>query len=86
MGKVLGKKGEDMIVRVLLLFGIIVGLYAIFNNIGGVFLAFKVEDSTLMVAKLLQSLMPVAAGAVIVYVSATNLYDITFKKSKKEEK
>ncbi|WP_456382866.1 hypothetical protein [Persephonella sp.] len=67
-------------VQILLIFGILIGLYAIFNNIGGVFSAFKIKDQTLMTAKLLQSLLPVIAGAVIVWVSALNLYDIFRKK------
>ncbi len=72
-----------MVVKVLLVFGILVGIYAIFNNIGGVFSAFQIQDKTLMTAKLLQSLMPVVAGGVIVWVSAMNLYDLIFKKEKK---
>ncbi|MDQ7056534.1 MAG: hypothetical protein Q9M89_08850 [Persephonella sp.] len=68
-------------IYLLLLFGIVVGLYAIFNNIGGVFSAFSISDPTLKTAKLLQSLLPVIAGAVIVWVSALNLYDMIKKKS-----
>ncbi len=71
---------SGMVVKILLIFGIVVGIYAIFNNIGGVFSAFQIKDSTLMTAKLLQSLLPVIAGAVIVWVSALNLYDLIFKK------
>ncbi len=74
-----------MVVRILLVFGIIVGLYAIFNNIGGVFSAFQLQDKTLMTAKLLQSLLPVIAGGVIVWVSALNLYDLTFKKKNQDK-
>ncbi len=73
-----------MVVKILLIFGIIVGMYAIFNNIGGVISAFSIKDSTLMVAKILQSGLPVIAGAVIVWVSALNLYDMVFKKEEKE--
>ena len=69
-----------MMVKILLLFGIAVGIYAIFNNIGGVFSAFSVKDPTLMSVRLLQSLLPVVAGGVIVYISAMNLYDIIRKK------
>ncbi|MBK3332101.1 hypothetical protein GWK41_03345 [Persephonella atlantica] len=69
-------------IYLLLLFGIVVGLYAIFNNIGGVFSAFSIKDPTLKTAKLLQSLLPVVAGIVIVWVSGLNLYDIIKKKSK----
>ncbi len=68
-------------VHILLVFGIIVGIYAILNNIGGVFSSFSVKDPTLMTAKLLQNLLPVIAGAVILYVSAYNLYQIIRKKS-----
>ncbi len=67
-------------VYILLIFGIIVGLYAIFNNIGGVFSAFQYQDETLVVGKFLQSLLPVIAGAVIVWISALNLYDMLKKK------
>ncbi len=73
-----------MVVKILLIFGIVVGMYAIFNNIGGVISAFSIKDSTLMVAKILQSGLPVIAGAVIVWVSALNLYDMIFKKEEKE--
>ncbi|WP_457640806.1 hypothetical protein [Persephonella sp.] len=68
-----------MVVRILLVIGIVIGIYAIFNNIGGVFSAFQIKDPTLKTAKILQSLLPVIAGGVIVWVSALNLYD-TFKK------
>ncbi len=74
-----------MVVKILLLFGIVVGIYAIFNNIGGVFEAFSIKDSTLMVAKLLQSLLPVIAGAVIVWVSGLNLYDMIIKNKKEDQ-
>lgn len=67
-------------VYILLIFGIIVGLYAVFNNIGGVFEAFRIKDTTLMAAKLLQSLLPVIAGIVIVWISAGNLIDLIKKK------
>ncbi|WP_456464667.1 hypothetical protein [Persephonella sp.] len=70
-------------VYILLVFGIVVGIYAILNNIGGVFSSFSVKDPTLMVAKLLQSLLPVIAGAVILYVSASNLYQLIKKKLSK---
>ncbi len=73
-----------MVVKILLIFGIVVGMYAIFNNIGGVISAFSIKDSTLMVAKILQSGLPVIAGAVIVWVSALNLYDMILKKEEKE--
>ena len=73
-----------MVVKILLIFGIVVGMYAIFNNIGGVISAFSIKDSTLMVAKMLQSGLPVIAGVVIVWVSALNLYDMIFKKEEKE--
>jgi len=69
-------------VYILLALGIVVGLYAIINNIEGVLLAFKVEDPSLMVAKLLQSLLPVIAGGVILWVSALNLFDLIKKKGK----
>ncbi|ACO04093.1 MAG TPA: hypothetical protein DEP48_01825 [Persephonella sp.] len=69
-----------MTVRILLILGILIGLYAILNNIGGVISAFKISDPTLLTAKLLQSLLPVIAGVVIVWVSALNLYDIIKKK------
>ncbi len=68
-------------VYLLLTFGIIVGVYAILNNIGGVFSSFSLKDPTLITAKFLQSLLPVIAGAVILYVSAYNLYQIITKKS-----
>ncbi len=68
-----------MTVRILLITGILVGVYAVFNNIGGVFSAFKINDLTLSTAKLIQSLLPVVVGIVIIWVSALNLYD-TFKK------
>ncbi|WP_457638548.1 hypothetical protein [Persephonella sp.] len=67
-------------VYLLFILGIIIGIYAILNNIGGVFSAFQIKDTTLMTAKLLQSLLPVVAGAVIVWVSALNLFDIFKKK------
>ncbi|SNZ04064.1 hypothetical protein SAMN06265182_0544 [Persephonella hydrogeniphila] len=67
-------------IYILLTLGIIIGVYAIFNNIGGIFSALSIKDPTLMSVKLLQSLLPVIAGAVILYVSATNLYDIIKKK------
>ncbi|WP_457622881.1 hypothetical protein [Persephonella sp.] len=60
--------------------GLLIGIYAVFNNIGGVFSAFKINDPTLMVSKILQSLLPVLAGGVIIYVTATNLLDIFKKK------
>jgi len=66
-------------VRILLITGILVGVYAVFNNIGGVFSAFKINNLTLSTAKLIQSLLPVVVGIVIIWVSALNLYD-TFKK------
>ncbi|WP_457644603.1 hypothetical protein [Persephonella sp.] len=69
-----------MTVRILLILGILIGLYAILNNIGGVASAFKINDPTLLTARLLQSLLPVIAGIVIVWVSALNLYDIIKKK------
>ena len=67
-------------VQILLIFGIIIGLYAILNNIGGVFSSFSIKDPTLMTAKFLQSLLPVIAGAVILYVSSYNLYQIIKKR------
>ncbi|WP_293442812.1 hypothetical protein [Persephonella sp.] len=69
-------------VYILLVFGIVVGVYAILNNIGGVFSSFSVKDPTLMTAKLLQSLLPVIAGVVILYVSASNLYQLIKKSDK----
>jgi len=70
-------------VYILLVFGIVVGIYAVLNNIGGVFSSFSVNDPTLMVAKLLQSLLPVIAGVVILYVSASNLYQLIKKSENK---
>ncbi len=69
-------------IYLLLIFGIVVGIYAIFNNIGGVISSFSIKDPTLKTAKLLQSLLPVIAGLVIVWVSSLNLYDMIKKKSK----
>ena len=69
-------------IYLLLVFGIIVGIYAIFNNIGGVISAFFIKDPTLKTAKLLQSLLPVIAGLVIIWVSSINLYDTLKKKFK----
>ncbi len=69
-------------VYILLVLGIVVGVYAILNNIGGVFSSFSVKDPTLMTAKLLQSLLPVIAGVVILYVSASNLYQLIKKSDK----
>ena len=66
-----------MIVRILYFLGIIIGLYAIFNNLPYIF---KVDfsDPTLAIGRILISLFPVIAGAVIVYVSTYNLY-LSFK-------
>ncbi len=63
---------------VLYLLGIIIGLYAIFHNLPYIF---KVDFSDPYIggAKLLQSLIPIVAGGVIVYICSENLY-LIFKK------
>lgn len=72
-----------MIVRILYLLGIVIGLYAIFNNLPYIF---KVDfsDPMLALGKILVSLFPVIAGTVIVYVSAYNLY-LSFKNKSWQE-
>lgn len=65
-------------IRVLYILGIIIGLYAIFNNLPYIFKT-NFSDPGLAIAKILASLFPVIAGGVIVYVSGYNLY-LSFKK------
>ncbi|WP_299230043.1 hypothetical protein [Sulfurihydrogenibium sp.] len=65
-------------IRVLYILGIIIGLYAIFNNLPYIFNV-NFLDPGLAIAKILVSLFPVIAGGVIVYVSGYNLY-LSFKK------
>lgn len=65
-------------IRVLYVLGIIIGLYAIFNNLPYIFNV-NFSDPSLAVAKILVSLFPVIAGGVILYVSGYNLY-LSFKK------
>jgi uncharacterized membrane protein len=65
-------------IRVLYILGIIIGLYAIFNNLPYIFNV-NFSDPELAIAKILVSLFPVIAGVVIVYVSGYNLY-LSFKK------
>lgn len=69
-----------MAVRILLILGIIIGLYAIFNNISGV-LNPGVDDPVLAFGKFLIALFPVIAGVVIIYVSFSGL----FSKNKGEK-
>jgi uncharacterized membrane protein len=68
-------------VRILYILGILIGLYAVFNNLPNIF---KVDfsDPTLALGKILVSLFPVIAGLVIIYVSSYNLY-LSFKKKTK---
>lgn len=70
-----------MMVRILYILGILIGLYAVFNNLPNIF---KVDfsDPTLALGKILVSLFPVIAGLVIIYVSSYNLY-LSFKKKTK---
>ncbi len=70
-----------MMVRILYILGILIGLYAVFNNLPNIF---KVDfsDLTLALGKILVSLFPVIAGLVIIYVSSYNLY-LSFKKKTK---
>ncbi|WP_299230045.1 hypothetical protein [Sulfurihydrogenibium sp.] len=65
-------------IRVIYILGIIIGLYAIFNNLSYIFNV-NFSDPGLAIAKILVSLFPVIAGVVIVYVSGYNLY-LSFKK------
>jgi hypothetical protein len=65
-------------IRVLYILGIVIGLYAIFNNLPYIFNV-NFSDPGLAIAKFLVSLFPVIAGGVIVYVSGYNLY-LSFKK------
>jgi hypothetical protein len=65
-------------IRVLYVLGIIIGFYAIFNNLPYIF-NINFSDPGLAIAKILVSLFPVIAGGVIVYVSGYNLY-LSFKK------
>lgn len=69
-----------MVVRILLILGIIIGMYAIFNNISGL-LNPGVDDPVLAFGKFLMALFPVIAGAVIIYVSLSGL----FSKNKGEK-
>ncbi len=72
-----------MIVKLLYILGILIGLYAIINNISGIFNV-NFSDPTLAVGKILVSLFPIIAGGVIVYVSGYNLIQ-TFKGEKNEQ-
>lgn len=72
-----------MILKILYILGILIGLYAIFNNISGIFNT-NFSDPTLAIGKILISLFPVIAGGVIVYVSGYNLIQ-TFKGGKNEQ-
>mgnify|MGYP007094570258 CR=1 FL=1 len=65
-------------IRMLYLLGIVIGLYAIFNNLPYLFKV-NFSDPTIAIAKILTSLFPVIAGLVIVYVSGYNLF-LSFKK------
>jgi uncharacterized membrane protein len=65
-------------IRVLYILGIMIGLYAIFNNLPYIFNV-NFLDPGLAIAKISVSLFPVIAGGVIVYVSGYNLY-LSFKK------
>lgn len=62
-----------MAVRILLFLGILIGLYAIFNNISGLINP-GVEDPVLAFGKFLIALFPVIAGIVIIYVSFSGLF------------
>lgn len=62
-----------MAVRILLILGIIIGLYAIFNNISGLINP-GVDDPILAFGKFLIALFPVIAGIVIIYVSFSGLF------------
>ncbi len=72
-----------MILKILYILGILIGLYAIFGNISGIFNT-NFSDLTLAIGKILISLFPVIAGGVIVYVSGYNLIQ-TFKGGKNEQ-
>lgn len=62
-----------MAVRILLILGILIGLYAILNNISGV-LNPGVKDPVLALGKVLIALFPVIAGGIILYVSLSGLF------------
>lgn len=62
-----------MAVRILLFLGILIGLYAIYNNISGLINP-GVEDPVLAFGKFLIALFPVIAGIVIIYVSFSGLF------------
>lgn len=70
-----------MAVRILLILGILIGLYAIFNNIGGLNPT-GIDDPILAFGKFLVALFPVIAGVVIIYVSLSGLFS---KKEKDDE-
>ncbi|MEZ0323687.1 MAG: hypothetical protein ABWJ98_05190 [Hydrogenothermaceae bacterium] len=70
-----------MTVRILLILGILIGLYAIFNNIRGLNPS-GIDDPVLAFGKFLIALFPVIAGVVIIYVSLSGLFS---KKEKKNE-
>ena len=74
-----------MIVTIILyLIGIIIGIYAIVHNLPFIFQV-DFTDPSLGFAKLLQSLLPVIAGAVIVWVSSENLYLLIKKNYSSKE-
>lgn len=62
-----------MTVRILLILGVVIGLYAVFNNISGLF-NLGTSDHILAFGKFLIALFPVIAGIVIVFVALSGLF------------
>lgn len=75
-----------MKLKILLFLGMIVGLYAVFNNISGLFSIGRSHDIILDLGRFLVALFPVIAGIVIIYVSLYNIFSGERKKDEQTDK
>jgi membrane-bound ClpP family serine protease len=73
-----------MILILIYVLTLLIGIYAVFNNLPALFLI-GIPTSDLKLAKFMVSLFPVIVGGFMIYFSITSLWDM-YKKKKMNDK